>query len=332
MDFDLKRCTQNCLALARRTGEILLRYWRQPTELSIQKKTDGTPATAADLAAHLEITSGLKAIAPDFPVLSEEGEWPDYAERAKWGPYWLVDPLDGTRGFIARLEQFSINIALIVDHQPVLGVIYSPASATFYYAWQGGGTYKQIGAQAPQRLRTPAKTDSAPWRIVIGQYSRGKRLLQLINQPFPLSTASMASCLYPAHRRSRLLGMTPVSWGQAGENRDSPPCDPPSRKESSLQRELLLINNCEYQLLHANGSVKFGWLAEGRADLYPRLGPISEWDTAAGQCILTECGGAVVDLQGRSLQYNRKPSLLNPEFIALADASWTEYWLKIFVH
>ncbi len=272
MDIDLKGYTQHCLALARRTGEILLRYWRQPTELSIQKKTDGTPATSADLAAHREITLGLKAFTPDFPVLSEEGEWPDYAERAKWGTYWLVDPLDGTRGFIAHLEQFSINIALVVDHLPVLGVIYSPASAVFYYAWQGGGTYKQMGAEAPQRLWPPAKIDSTPWRIVIGQYSRGKRLLQLMN-----------------------------SQG-------------------------------EFQLLHVNGSVKFGWLADGQADLYPRLGPISEWDTAAGQCILTECGGAVVDLQGRSLQYNGKASLLNPEFIALADASWTEYWLKIFAH
>lgn len=255
--------------LVAQTGAILLDFWRRPLELSIQQKQDGTPFTAADLAAHREIAAGLQAIAPGIPILSEEGEWPDYAERAQWRQYWLVDPLDGTRGFIAGLEQFSINIALVVEHEPVLGIIYVPVTATIYYAWQGGGAFKQVGAAAAQRIQPVAKTADAPWRIVIGQYSLGKRLAQLIN------------------------------------------------------------NQCPFQLLHVNGSIKFGWLADGQADIYPRLGPISEWDTAAGQCILTESGGGVVDLQGRTLQYNCKDSLLNPDFIALADSRWTEQWLEI---
>ena len=257
------------IALARQTGVILLDYWRGQQDLQIRTKSDGTPSTAADLAAHQNIIAGLQAITPHLPILSEEGQWPDYEERRLWQQYWLVDPLDGTRGFIAHLEQFSINIALIRDHQSVLGVIYVPAADTVYYAWEGGGAYKQIKKEARVRLRFLPRAPETPWRIVVGQYSRGVRLKQLIG------------------------------------------------------------DRCPFELLHVNGSVKFGWLAEGQADIYPRLGPIQEWDTAAGQCIVSEAGGAVVDLQGQKLQYNRKPSLLNPEFIALANAEWMQQWLEI---
>lgn len=260
-----------CKALAQQTGKILLDFWRSPN-LSIIHKADGTPCTEADLAAHDEIAQGLNAITPGVPILSEEGDWPDYTQRSQWRQYWLIDPLDGTRGFIAHLEQFSINIALIVNHQPVLGLIYVPASATVYYAWRNGGAFKQIGLQSPQQLQPISKPADSPWRIVIGQYSQGKRLIKLINP------------------------------------------------------------RCRYELLHLNGSLKFGWLAERQADVYPRLGPISEWDTAAGQCIVEESGGTVIDLQGRTLQYNCKDSLLNPEFIALADSRWAEKWLEILTN
>lgn len=257
------------ISLVRRTGVILLEYWRSREDLQIRKKSDGTPTTAADLAAHQKMIEGLEEITPQMPILSEEGQWPDYEKRRLWQEYWLVDPLDGTRGFIARLEQFSINIALIRDHQPVLGVIYAPATDTVYYAWQGGGAYKQVGGEAVQRLQPSKRAEPEPWRIVIGRYSRGSRLLELIQ------------------------------------------------------------NRCQFQVLHANSAIKFGWLAEGQADIYPRLGPIQEWDTAAGQCIVSEVGGTVVDLQGQKLQYNHKPSLQNPEFIALSNANWAELWLEI---
>lgn len=269
MDIDLEEYVSGCQALAIQTGTLLLDFWRQPQKLSIQKKPDGTPATEADLAAHHKIATGLQQMAPGIPVLSEEGERPEYHQRSQWRRYWLIDPLDGTRGFIAHLAQFSINIALVIDHKPVLGVIYSPVTEMLYYAWRDGGAFKQTGAAAPQRLQPPDKIPGAPWRIVIGQYSQGKRLTQRLQ------------------------------------------------------------NHCSFQFLHANGSIKFGWLAEGQADVYPRLGPISEWDTAAGQCILTESGGQVVDLHGRTLQYNCKASLLNPDFVALADARCTQQWLAI---
>lgn len=194
------------------------------------KKKDGSQFTAADLSAHQIISDGLLKLTPDIFVLSEEGEWPEYEVRKNWDYHWLIDPLDGTQGFINHLEQFSINIALIQNHHPVLGVIYVPASETAYLARQGGGAYKQIRGERRQQIKPQPRKTTTPWRLVIGQYSRGRRLEQIIKK------------------------------------------------------------TCEYQLLHVNGSMKFGWLAEGQADLYPRLGHICEWDTAAGQCILTESG------------------------------------------
>ncbi len=267
--LELENYLERCRGLAKEAGVVLMDYWRRPSDLNPTKKSDGTPATVADLAAHEIINQGLMLIGGGKPVLSEEGTWPDFSERSNWGQYWLVDPLDGTQGFIAHLEQFSINIALIENNLPILGIIYAPATETCYFACQGFGAFKQIGSATPQRIQPRALKDNDPWRIVLGQYSRGKRIEQLIKNDFP------------------------------------------------------------YQLLHVNGSLKFGWLAEGQADLYPRFGPISEWDTAAGQCILSESGGIVVDLQGRTLQYNRKASLLNPDFIAVADSCWIEPWLEI---
>jgi 3'(2'), 5'-bisphosphate nucleotidase len=266
----LEDLLKECLTLVKRTGLVLMDFWRRRQDLNIQKKKDGSEFTRADLAAHQIIVETLQKLTPSLAVLSEEGEWPAFEEREKWQYYWLVDPLDGTRGFINHLEQFSINIALIKDHQPILGIIYIPASETAYYAIEGGGAFKQVGSLAARLVKPLPRKKESPWRIVIGQYSRGRRLEQMINQ-----------------------------------------C-------------------CRYQVLHVNGSEKFGWLAEGQADIYPRLGFISEWDTAAGQCILNESGGAIIDFQGRKLQYNCKASLLNPEFIALSDANWAPMWLEIF--
>lgn len=268
---NLDHYLSTAVKLAKIAGVELVKYWHDsPEKLDVKQKEDHTPATLADLAAHQILISGLQQLSPDLPVLSEEGEWPAFAERSQWESYWLIDPLDGTRGFIAHLPEFSINIALVCCNKPVLGIIYIPMSDTCYLAKEHQGAFKQIGDTIlPIQTKMRPKLSQDPWRVLMGVYSRGVRVKELL--------------------KDRVV----------------------------------------FELIQINGAIKFGWLAEGWGDIYPRFGPIHEWDTAAGQCILTEAGGTVVDLQGRPLQYNCKDSLLNPEFIALADASNLELWLNI---
>lgn len=267
--FNLNCYLSAAMDLANQAGISLIKFWHgTATELKVSQKNNNTPATAADLAAHQILTEGLQQLTPNLPIISEEGEWPSYEERRKWQNYWLLDPLDGTRGFIAHLPQFTINIALIVNQSPALGIIYLPLLQTYYYAIKGQGAFKQV-VNNKSAIHILPKPEDHPWRIVIGEYSKGRRISEQFRGKY------------------------------------------------------------SFELLHANSAVKFGWLAEGRADIYPRFGAISEWDTAAGQCILTEAGGIVVDLHGQTLQYNRQDSLLTPEFIALADPRWLEQCLKI---
>ncbi len=247
----------------------MVENWENCDRLQVVQKPDGTPCSNADLAAHEILLKGLTEFAPELPVISEEADYPDYSERSNWTRYWLLDPLDGTRGFLAHLNLFSVNIALIENHQPILGIIHVPIPDITYYACRDGGAFSVQKEGIPCRLKTQAKPADAPWRLVVGEFSKGSTLIERIQQTVP------------------------------------------------------------FQILHANGAVKFGWLANNQADIYPRLGLISEWDTAAGQCILQEAGGIIVDLQGQPLQYNCKDSLLNPEFIALADPTQLQTWLRI---
>ncbi|MBS0351296.1 MAG: 3'(2'),5'-bisphosphate nucleotidase CysQ [Proteobacteria bacterium] len=258
-----------CKALAKHTGTLLLQFWNQQRDFMVRKKSDGTPVSEADLAAHQLIKATLQRLTPDIPILSEEDDIPSFEQRQLWREYWLIDPLDGTRGFLEHDFEFSVNIALIRQHQPVIGLLYIPNGSICYYAWQGGGAFKQISDQPPISLTQFHKNQPKNWKVLIGKYSRGKKLATLIG------------------------------------------------------------NTCDFQILRANGSIKYGMLADRAADLYPRLSPIYEWDTGAGQCILEQSGGCVVDLQGKALQYNRKPSLQTGAFIALADSNDQDFWLKI---
>lgn len=267
--MDLADWVKQGIDVAKNAGQALVEYWRHPERLDCINKADGSPCSTADLAAHEILVKGLSAFAPQAPIISEEDVCPDYPVRAAWNSYWLLDPLDGTRGFLNHLDLFSVNIALIVNHQPVLGIIHVPIPEITYFAWQNGGAFLQQKNEDPIVLKIKPKAENTPWRLVMGQYSKGATVIKRIQQKMP------------------------------------------------------------FQILQANGAVKFGWLANNQADIYPRLGLISEWDTAAGQCILEEAGGAVVDLKGQPLQYNRKDSLLNPEFIALADPAYKQIWLNV---
>lgn len=254
------------LEIAEDAGRATLPYFVKGGVLNIQHKLDNTPVTQADIAAHAVIKNDLEKLPECYPIISEEdGMWENYAVRKQWQRYWLIDPLDGTKGFVNHLPEYTVNIALIENHQPILGVVYAPASHACYFALKGEGAFKRTG-YSQQKLKVKHKATER-LKVLIGQYHRPKSLAKL-----------------------EAMGPTEV--------------------------------------MRLNSSMKFCYLAEGLADLYPRFGPTSEWDTAAGQLILEEAGGLVVDFAGQTLQYNAKSSLLNPRFLALADSSRLEALLN----
>ncbi|MCE9633518.1 MAG: 3'(2'),5'-bisphosphate nucleotidase CysQ [Methylophilales bacterium] len=250
--------------IAKRAGKAIMAVYEQGIE--VQHKADNSPLTQADMAAHHIIEDGLNQLTPKLPVLSEESASIPFATRRQWGRYWLVDPLDGTREFIKRNGEFTVNIALIEDHQPVLGVVFAPALNLLFYGARGEGAYRQLHDHIPEPMRT---RDFDPTRVaVVGSRSHaGDELTRFLDRMGPHMLISMGS------------------------------------------------------------SLKICLVAEGRADLYPRLGLTSEWDTAAAQCVLEQAGGRLVGMDDVAFRYNLKDSLLNPHFFAVGSGShdWKQY-------
>ncbi len=251
-------------ALAGRAGDAILAVYEG--DFDVTRKDDRSPLTAADLAAHHLIVDGLRRLTPDLPVLSEESAGVPWAERSRWTRYWLVDPLDGTREFVKRNGEFTVNIALIDNHRPVLGVVQVPVTGLVAWASAGRGAWQAVGTGVPSRLRTRARAE-------------------------PLRVAG-------------------------------------SRSHGDARQAALLERAGPHELIPLGSSLKFLRIAAGEADLYLRLGPTSEWDTAAAQCVLEEAGGAVLDLDGRPLRCNTRDSLLNPEFLACGDPRTD--WARLF--
>ncbi|EDN69136.1 Inositol monophosphatase [Beggiatoa sp. PS] len=241
-------------------GERILEVYA--TDFEVEQKSDQSPLTIADMAAHNAIISGLKKITPDLPVLSEESAKIPYQERAKWQRYWLVDPLDGTREFVKRNGEFTVNIALIDNHKPILGAVYVPVTGVNYFARLGGGAFKSLSDHSPDAISVRA----CPKDSIIVAGSR-------------------------------------------------------SHASASLQTFIdgLEVENME--LVSIGSSLKMCLVAEGKADVYPRFGLTSEWDTAAAQCVVEQAGGYLMDTQLKPLLYNTKDSLLNPYFLVFADAN-----------
>jgi len=236
------------------------------SDFEVETKDDDSPLTQADLAAHRSIKAALSALTPDTPQLSEEGADIDFDTRRAWSTYWLIDPLDGTKEFVNRNDQFTINIALIVDHEPVLGVVYAPVLDTLWCGARDIGAFRQQGEDAPQQISTaPARADKP--RVLVSRSHRGADIDALL---------------------ARLPDYEPITMGS---------------------------------------SLKFCVIADGGADFYPRLGPTSEWDTAAGHAVLALAGGQVTDLAGQELRYNATESVLNAHFLAFGDATrdWRAY-------
>lgn len=249
--------------IAREAADKILEIYH--SDYAINRKNDSTPVTTADLAAHRCIVSRLKELTPAMPVLSEESVKIPFFERSSWQTYWLVDPLDGTREFIKRNGEFTVNIAMIHDHNPILGVILVPISGVCYYASQSHGAFKLQN-----------------------------------NQLKPLSVNKNCS------KKIKVAS---------------------SRSHAKHSLDGFLADIGEHELVYMGSSLKSCLVAEGAVDVYPRLGPTSEWDTAAAQCIVEEAGGFITDTQMRKLRYNTKESLLNPDFLVFADKSiqWNKF-------
>lgn len=234
-------------------------------DVQITTKSDQSPLTQADMASHHHILDRLQQLTPDIPVLSEENaDEIDAKTRLSWSSYWLVDPLDGTKEFIAQNGEFTVNIALIENHQPVIGIVTVPAKKISYFAAKGVGAFKA----GPDEKATPIKTrtfgGADNQTIVVSSRRTG--------------TENLESFLSP------------------------------------------LLQFGDYQTTAMGSSIKMCLVAEGKADLNPRLGPTSEWDTAASQCIVEEAGGLIIDLNTRQpLRYGAKENLLNPNFLTLGD-------------
>lgn len=241
------------------------------TDFDVENKSDNSPLTQADLAAHDLIINALKQLAPEIPILSEESEAIDAGVRNSWQLYWLIDPLDGTREFVKRNGEFTVNIALIDKHSPIMGVVYAPATDLLYFAAAGYGAFRQIKNHAAYPIHTRAF--SIERLIVAGSRSHSD------------------------HQVQRFLNNIHTATGAVPE------------------------------LISMGSSLKICLVAQGSADVYPRLGPTSEWDTAAAHCILKEAGGDIVDEAGQELRYNTKQSLLNPHFFATVQKqfNWSEF-------
>ena len=266
MSDDLERLARAAGDIAQRAAAVILDVYQ--SDFAVERKDDASPLTAADLAAHRVIVEGLGALTPQWPVLSEESAAIDWSERSRWARYWLVDPLDGTREFVKRNGEFTVNIALIDGHRPMLGIVQTPVTGELACAWEGGGAWL---ARAGEKSRR------------IGTRQRGS----------PLIVAGSRS--HASDHEANLLGR---------------------------------LGPCAKMAL--GSSLKFVRIAAAEADLYLRLGPTGEWDTAAGQCVLEQAGGAVLDFDGRPLTYNARESLTNPDFLAVGDrdADWSALFAR----
>lgn len=241
---------------ARLAGDAIMAVYG--AQCTVQHKGDLSPVTEADLAAHQALVSCLETLLPDSPIVSEE-DTASQVYRSSSGRFWLIDPLDGTKEFIARNGEFTVNISLIEDGCSVLGVVYAPAIGALYRGGPGIGAWRSTGTQT-----CVVQVDSGQVGVTC-RVVASKSHLNAETQAF-------------------IDRLGPVSLVQAGS------------------------------------SLKFCRVAEGQADVYPRLAPTCEWDTAAAQAILEGAGGSVLDLQGRPLRYG-KPDVLNPSFIATRDAA-----------
>ena len=247
--------------IAIKAGEEILKYYTE--DIHVTHKDDSSPLTKADLASNKIIMNALQQLDRTIPILSEESlvEW---KERKNWTKYWLVDPLDGTKEFIKQNGEFTVNIALIENNKPILGVIFTPVKFDLYFAQKNYGSYKINSSSQLINLQEVVKifvANQSSIKRIIGSRSHSNQTFDSwVNQNFPNS-----------------------------------------------------------EIVQAGSSLKFCLIAEGAADIYPRFGPTSEWDIAAGHIIVNEAGGRVNTFENIEIHYNKKEDLLNPQFYAIGN-------------
>jgi len=260
MKIDKHTLAEAFCSIAERAGHEILSVYHGDFE--VRSKADSSPVTDADERAEQLILEGLSRIVPDIPVVAEESVAAGYTPDIGDGPFLLVDPLDGTKEFVNRNGEFTVNIAFIHQTGPVFGVVYVPVSGVTYVGCEGVGAERR-DAEGSTSIQVSTESKS-PVRVVGGRSHRGASL------------------------------------------------------------DAFLENLGEFEMHPMGSSLKFCRVAEGAADIYPRLGPTSEWDTAAAQAVVEQAGGSVVTTDGKPLSYNEKSNILNPFFLVLGpkDHDW----------
>lgn len=256
-------------------GDAICAHYHSADSGQYESKGDQSPLTRADLDSNAIILSGLEDMDESIPILSEESTTIDFAERRAWEKYWLVDPLDGTREFLDRTGEFTINIALVENHRPVLGLLYLPLEKKAYVGIPGVGAQcyelSPEGQWQARQLQTRQLRSDVPLTILASHRHRGPRLGSVLE------------------------------WLEA--------------RRGPLKR------------MNSGSALKFCQLVEGTGDFYPRFSPCCEWDTGAGQALVEAAGGSLLGMDGKPVLYNRRKSLMSPDFFAIGDAEnalWKE--------
>ena len=274
-----ERLLSIALDSAKKAGVEVMKYYLDKS-FSANLKADESPVTSADIASNDILMDQLRTLTPDIPIISEEVGTVSLAQRQHWQRYWLLDPIDGTGEFIIGSGDFAVNIALIENGWPSMGVIHAPDHQTTYYAQNNLGAYKESNHQKndqstsiqsnnlqTQRIQVADYQDGRPIKVAISKRQKIELISQYLSEEFDFEHVALGSCS---------------------------------------------LKNC--------------LIAEGGADCYLRIGVTGEWDTGASQCILEQAGGTIIDSEFNPLSYNKRESLLNPDFLSLGNQNipWTK--------
>ena len=282
--YQMKEHMLTALLASKEAGQAILDVYKQDFDVSY--KEDRSPLTLADQRSHNIIVDHLTdPSVKNLPILSEEGKDIPFEQRSEWEYFWLIDPLDGTKEFIKRNGEFTVNIALIYQHRPILGVIYAPVNNVFYFASEGLGSFKLKNDNVFELL--DGKTSEINRDSVLKEIIKHSDKLPCYDTPLDTHDSQLVIVGSRSH---------------------------PSREFEAFVKTMRK-KHAKVEVISSGSSLKLCLVAEGRADIYPRLGPTMEWDTAAGQAIVEQANGSVLNYEtGEPLQYNKK-NLLNSWFI-----------------